>query len=323
MMNTAHNTPGKFAIFKAGTHTSADGRVVTMSVEDLMQIAQAYDPSHAAAPLVVGHPELDMPAYGWVARLSVEGDELVAETRDVAAEFAAMVNKKRFPNRSAAIFLEQTPGNPRPGKKYLKHVGFLGAVPPAIPGLKPVTFSADDGMEHKALYFNFPLTYEKDLMMDKEALEAQQKALEKKEADLNAREAALKAQELEAEREAAVNFAAKLADEGKLLPAEVNGIAELLIQLPNNQALTFSAAGTQVTKAPADFMKEFLNGLPNRVNYGEKSADVSMEEKPLQFSAPQGVQVDSSRTDLYQKALAYQHQHTGVSFEEAVMALGG
>lgn len=318
-MKTEQITPGKFAIFKAGTHISADGRVVTMSVDDLRQIAEAYDANYAAAPLVVGHPEMDMPAYGWVDKLLVEGDELIAQTRDVVTEFAAMVNEKRFPNRSAAIFLEKTPGNPRPGKKYLKHVGFLGAVPPAIPGLKPVTFSAED----KALYFNFPLDEKKDLTMNKEALDAQQKALDSREAELAAREAQLKAQQALAEREAAVNFASKLADEGKLLPAEVNGIVELLISLPNDQALTFSAAGTQVTKAPADFMKEFLSGLPNRVNYAEKSADVSAAEKPLQFSAPQGAQVDNSRADLYNKAIAYQNQHPGVSFADAVMALGG
>lgn len=316
-------TPSRFAIFKAGVHTDSSGRVVRISVEDLQQIANAYEPALAAAPLVVGHPELDMPAYGWVKRLTVEGEELLAEAEDVAAEFAAMVNQRRFPNRSAAIFLENTPGNPKPGQKYLKHVGFLGAAPPAIRGLKPVTFQAHDKEHDKALYFNFSLQNEEPKMNEDE-LKKQQQALAEREATLQAREVALQAQQEQAAREAALHFASQLANEGKLLPAEVNGMAELLIQLPNNQPLTFSASGTQVSKAPSEFLKEFLNALPQRVKFAEKSADTAANDiTAVQFAAPSGTQVDNARTDLYQKATAYQHQHPQVSWVEAVQAVGG
>lgn len=315
MMNE-HLTPtsSRFAIFKAGTHTDSSGRVVSMSVDDLWQIANAYEPDLAAAPLVVGHPELDMPAYGWVKTLTVNGNELVAEAEDVAIEFADMVNQRRFPNRSAAIFLENTPGNPKPGKKYLKHVGFLGASPPAIRGLKPVTFSEQD----QALYFNFSLQNEES-NMNEEQLKQQAQEISRRETILQEGEAALAARQAQIQREQAVTFAAKLADEGKLLPNEVNGMVELLIELPNNQPLTFSASGTQVSKTPSDFLKGFLSELPQRVKFAEKSADtVANDVTALQFAAPSGVQVDNSRADLFQKATAYQHQNPHVSWLEAV-----
>lgn len=316
MANELITTPA-FEIFRAGTFTSSDGRVVTITVDDLEQIAQSYQPDVAAAPLVVGHPELDDPAYGWVKRLFVQGLALMAEARDVVVEFATMVNQKRFPNRSASIYLEATPGNPFPGKKYLKHVGFLGAAAPAIPGLKPVQFSADD----KAVCFNFPIIDNGVSTMEKDEMEQKQRELAAREAEIAAREAQVKAQEEKAARNAAVSFAAKLADEGKLLPTEVAGITELLIQLPNNQPLNFSAGGTQVSKAPVELIKEFLNGLPNRINYAEKSAD-AVTEKAVQFSAPAGIQVDNSQAELYQRATAYQAQHPGMDWISAVQAVG-
>ena len=43
------------------------------------------------------------------------------------------------------------PANPTPGVNYLRHVGFLGAAAPAVPGLKPVHFAAHEGTVEFAL----------------------------------------------------------------------------------------------------------------------------------------------------------------------------
>ncbi|OYW21050.1 MAG: hypothetical protein B7Z43_11640, partial [Sphingomonas sp. 12-62-6] len=37
---------------------------------DLAATAAAYDPAKFEAPIVVGHPALDAPAYGWVRGLA-------------------------------------------------------------------------------------------------------------------------------------------------------------------------------------------------------------------------------------------------------------
>jgi hypothetical protein len=142
----ATHTAKPFNIFRAGTHTSRSGQTVTVSRADLEQIAQAYDPATADAPLVVGHPKVEDPRYGRVARLEVVGDQLVAypDPASVAPEFAAAVNAGHWPHVSASLWPPGAKNSPKPDGWYLRHVGFLGAHPPAIPGLGTVSFAADD-----------------------------------------------------------------------------------------------------------------------------------------------------------------------------------
>lgn len=145
-MGTASTAPKRLAIFRAGAHTAVDGRMLEFSAADLAGIAAAYDPGASEAPLVVGHPALNAPAYGWVKALSVEGDTLYAEPDQVAPEFAEWVNAGRYKKISASLYLADSPGNPRPGKPYLRHVGFLGAQAPAIKGLPAAAFAAPDAL---------------------------------------------------------------------------------------------------------------------------------------------------------------------------------
>lgn len=136
--------PRLIEIFRAGRHTAADGRQVEFTADDLQTIAQGYDPGLAPAPLVVGHPKLDAPAYGWVDRLEVQGDVLFAAEAQVDPAFEDMRKAGRFRNRSASFYLPDSPSNPKPGQLYIKHVGWLGAAAPAVKGLKQVQFAADD-----------------------------------------------------------------------------------------------------------------------------------------------------------------------------------
>lgn len=131
-------------VFRAGTHTDAAGRRVTISPEDLRAIAEAYDPALHEAPIVIGHPADDAPAYGWVRRLRVESDRLLAEPDQVEPQFAELVRDGRFKKISVAFYGPDAPGNPRRGGWYLRHVGFLGAQPPAVRGLRAVQFAGGD-----------------------------------------------------------------------------------------------------------------------------------------------------------------------------------
>ncbi len=132
-------------VFRAGTHTSADGTKHVITAADLVQCAAAYDPAVRPAPLVVGHPRIEDPAYGWVEMVVAQGDTLAIAPERVEAAFADMVNEGRYPNRSACFYPPTAKSNPKPGTWYLKHVGFLGAHPPAVAGLPPIRFAADDG----------------------------------------------------------------------------------------------------------------------------------------------------------------------------------
>ncbi|EAS2853457.1 peptidase [Salmonella enterica] len=131
-------------IFRAGTHTDMHGRQINFSDADLNEIAQSYNPALHEAPVVVGHPKTDAPSYAWVGGIKKDRDGLKAEPRDIDPQFAELVRKRRYSKVSASFYCPDSPGNPTPGKYYLRHVGFLGAQPPAIKGLKQVSFAEDE-----------------------------------------------------------------------------------------------------------------------------------------------------------------------------------
>ena len=128
-------------IFRAGTHSDQAGNKVTLTEADIAASAAAYDPAKHEAPLVVGHPRTDDPAYGWVASAFAEGKDLHADPAQVDPAFAEMVSGGRFKKISSSFYAPDAPANPVPGVWYLKHVGFLGAQPPAVKGLRAVAFA--------------------------------------------------------------------------------------------------------------------------------------------------------------------------------------
>lgn len=132
--------------FRPGTHTSSDGTRLTFSADDVRAIATGYDAANAPAPIVVGHPKTDDPAFGWCAGFSYdeERERLIADTGELAPAFADSVAAGHYKKVSMALFAPDHPANPKPGQWYPRHLGFLGAAPPAVTGLKPVAF-ADDG----------------------------------------------------------------------------------------------------------------------------------------------------------------------------------
>jgi hypothetical protein len=72
---------------------------------------------------------------------------MLAEPDQVDAAFAEMVNSGLFKKISASFYQPAAPGNPVPGVLYLRHVGFMGAQPPAVKGLKSASFSeAEEGI---------------------------------------------------------------------------------------------------------------------------------------------------------------------------------
>ncbi|MDY7033224.1 MAG: flippase-like domain-containing protein, partial [Thermodesulfobacteriota bacterium] len=91
------------------------------------------------------HPKHDDPAYGLVQAVKTETRDgkkiLLAKFKNVEPEFAEMVKSGRFPKRSAGFYPD--------GR--LRHVGFLGATPPAIKGLKNIAFGDGDN----AIAFEF------------------------------------------------------------------------------------------------------------------------------------------------------------------------
>ena len=121
---------GWIDICRAGTWRDMAGRAVPLDADRLDRIVAA----HAAAdpaPVVVGHPETDAPAYAWIDGLRRVGDRLQARLRDIAPPFREAVEAGRYAGRSIALEGDR-----------LRHVGFLGGRAPAVPGLAPTRFSS-------------------------------------------------------------------------------------------------------------------------------------------------------------------------------------
>lgn len=131
-------------IFRPGAHTDASGEKLVFTEADLKKSAQAYNPATHEAPIVVGHPANDAPAFGWIGKLAFADGHLSAEPRQVNADFAELVKAGSYKKISASFYTPDSPTNPVPGSYYLRHVGFLGAMPPALKGLPPVNFKEEE-----------------------------------------------------------------------------------------------------------------------------------------------------------------------------------
>ncbi|SDO03960.1 hypothetical protein SAMN04488516_11727 [Desulfonauticus submarinus] len=122
-------------VFKKGKWTDLSGNTKEWTDKDLETIVEKYNSQNEhEAPVVLGHPKDDSPAYGWVEKLKKEGDLIYAKLKDVSKEFVDWVKKGFYKKRSIALYPDL----------LLRHVGFLGGTPPAVKGLPDVSFSSSD-----------------------------------------------------------------------------------------------------------------------------------------------------------------------------------
>lgn len=237
-------------IFRTGTHTDAGGNKREWTEADLNRMASSYDPNAHEAPLVIGHPKNNGPAYGWVEQLKVQGGKLLMRAGQVLPEFADLVKTGRFKKRSISVYPNGT----------LRHVGFLGAQPPAIKGLKDVSF----GEEETIIY-----EYQEDTMPTVEELQAQldeeRTARKNAEAEASAykeqaeKSAADFAEEQKRSRRTEIDtFIDKGIAEAKMLPAwKDQGLAEFMTALDEmEQTYEFAEGEEQLT--PGEWFRGFL-----------------------------------------------------------------
>jgi hypothetical protein len=131
-------------IFRPGSFTASNGRKIDFSEADVRGIAESYDPARHEAPLVIGHPAGNDPAWGWVRSVDFSAGVLAVEPHQVDPEFQELVNAGRYKKISMSVYEPTSPQNPVPGSYYLRHVGFLGAQAPAVKGLRSAEFAAGD-----------------------------------------------------------------------------------------------------------------------------------------------------------------------------------
>jgi hypothetical protein len=134
-------------ILQTGTFHDSSGTEQTFTEADLEAIASSYDPTVHEAPVVIGHPINTAPAFGWISRVFKEGEKLFCELKDLVPEFVDAIKSGLYKKRSISLYPDRT----------IRHLGFLGAVPPAIKGLADIQFS-----ECNPITFEMEIDHEAD-----------------------------------------------------------------------------------------------------------------------------------------------------------------
>ena len=315
-------------IFRPGQFVSAEGQNVSFGLADLEATAAAYDGESDPAPLVVGHPQMHAPAYGWVKRLAVVNGELVAEAGDIEASFAEQVRARRYRKVSASFYSPAHHANPTPGVWALRHVGFLGAMPPAVRGLGTVDFAQADSRD---LALTTSATLAKDPpVIDTPAIETP--AVETSAATADVAEVQTENERLKAElarrdqeaaeraaaetRQSHVDFAEGLIKAGKLLPAGQAAVVGLLDVLATADTASFGEGEAQ---APADVFRQLFDAAQTVISFGEHPDPGAPEAgATASFAAPAGYTVDEDKAQLHARAKALQAKDAGLSFADAV-----
>lgn len=273
-------------LFRPGTFTAMTGQRMNFTSETLKKIADGYDPAVYDAPVVVGHPETNAPAYGWVKGLRMDGDRLKATVHNIDPAFAELVKAGKYRKVSASFYMPDHTNNPTPGKLSLRHVGFLGAQPPAVKGLKPVQFAEGDRLDRVAVVdverapteANFseePTTVE-ELRQQVRALTGLVHDLRAQNADFAQSEQVTKSRQNRA-------FIEGLIGEGRFIPGHAEQMIAFMDALDaSGGTVQFSEDGETVERGGADFLRQYLKSQPVQVHFAEFSAPdaAAMGEEP-------------------------------------------
>ncbi len=287
----------------------------------------------------MGHPRDNAPAYGWVKKnLKREGPYLLAQFRDVCPEFIDMVNKKHFPKKSISIY----------GDKTLRHIGFLGAMPPAIKGLKDAAF--DEGKESGVITLNFECEFKEDggMEMDPKDKEIQGlkdaiaqfmeqvKAKDKEIQELKTKEVSseyaekakqkdeelkqLKLQLARVEKEKRQAEYKEFCEKNKtrVTPAMKPFIMDAFEIFHDKGEFQFSE-GTE--KNAVSKFKSFLESLPEQVSFGETATKEKAASRKTDYSEDEDYsefgEIDDERLSLHVKTKEYASKNN-VSYKEAL-----
>lgn len=306
-------------IFRPGQHLDSAGELISFSEADVEKIVGAYDPKIHESPIVLGHPKTDAPAYGWVKGLKNEAGNVMAEVDHLDPSFSEWVTARRYNKVSASFYRPHSPRNPKPGSYYLRHVGFLGAEPPAIKGLQPISFAEGDSTDfveivefseqnvEQQLPANTPDPALSQLQQENAALKAQIAQQEQKQIQI--------AQE--SSHQANVAFAEKLIDEARLPSGSKNMMVALLDNLSTpGEPLTFSENGQ--SQALLDSFKAHLQTQIPMVSFNEVAIKTAHEHSLCTEFA----ESEPHQLALHHKAMSLS-QGENISYEAAVSKILG
>jgi hypothetical protein len=140
--------PGFIPVFRSGTHTDSSGREKTYTNVDLDTIVEKYNQRKGEqpdAPICIGHPKTDSPAWGWIEKFKRVGNFLLAKPKRIVPEFAEAIRRGMFRYLSISL---------RPDLA-VRHLAVLGGTPPAVQGLGDLTNYFNEEEEYSTYSFDY------------------------------------------------------------------------------------------------------------------------------------------------------------------------
>ncbi len=348
--SSAATLPAQIEIFRAGAHVDDAGVVRNFSEADVAGMVAAYNPAIRQAPLTIGHPKDNLPAYGWVSSLAVNAaGRLAMDTTQVQPQFAEMANAGAFKKRSASFYPPKHPNNPAPAAWYLRHVAFLGAQPPAVSGLADFSAGSDagcvnfssgaepavpaqaDGSASPPPSPSIPtLTPEQQLektMSDElkkqlEAAQAKQAETDKALADAQAAgDAATKqlaqfAEKAKADKTASFVSFAESVDPQVLLPKDRPMVVAALEALELAKPVSFAEGGATKTVSPSDWFKQLVQARDKAVSFGEHAPGDAGAGASMPGSA-----AGKTEAEIHAAAKAHMRANPSVNYSDALTAV--
>ena len=307
-----------FEIFKTGSHTSDKGISKEYTLDDLNFIANSYKPDEDEAPIVIGHPEDNDPAFGWVSSLSVSEDgKLIADAPEdkLHPDFLNALKEGIYKKRSISLTPE--------GK--LRHIGFLGAAKPAVKGLSDIQFSSPASVVYEFDNVNAVQDEIKQEELKPEISEDKYSVLTQEINHLKETISSIQQNFSESEITSAKASIDKLSSQLNSLQAKISNsdfetlldskvsvgtltpaIKEKVLAVSNfTQAQNFSE-DFSAAKFQSDFNKHLIslvNSFP-KIIYYENFAEKPEEDNSLKDDSFLGMEVDSESKQLHQKAIA-------------------
>jgi len=293
-------------VFSTGIHRDSNGVSNEYDDAKLSSIVKMYNESvlesdSYEAPLVKGHPQSNAPAYGWIEKLAKRGKILMAKLKGISPELGDEIRKGRYKKVSISLY----------GDNMLRHIGILGAIPPAVKGLKNIEFADKGSCNYEQSEKDIFIRQDFSEIMEENILLATKLECEKK---ANQR---LKLEKFRSDTNEFIEncFNNKM---NKLTPSSKERLLNLFelcgdINVNNveltikNRDYTFKDDGNEMIKG----LREFIESL-EFINF-----DVSFNDSDEERQIFNGL-VDNERLAIHNKAMDISQNSKDVNYEEAI-----
>lgn len=236
--------------FKTGKQTDSLGREKLWTREEIDNTACSYNKLNPEnkKPIVIGHPNDNLPIVGYIDKVKRVGDTLYALPGNVSQSFKDLVKEGKFPNRSISFNKDGS----------INHFGFLPiGIEPAVKELGVFEFAkVETGFNN----YNFKGIIEDEEFYEEDGdlwqIEAELEIINKQIEELlkndkkelstdNELIKIIEKQNKEAEKTAFMNRLEKFVESGKLTPAVKNKYKELA-EIVTNDRSDFTAENKNI-----------------------------------------------------------------------------